>query len=95
MKSFESSCETFVIAPQPSESREPSEAAFDHPPSGKQDKAFPGLLKFDHLKFDTMALGIFGGLLSCIALINPGVLNILTGSLLGGLSKLFDFTVIP
>ena len=83
MNPFESTCETFIIASESSETREPTEAAFYHPPSGKQNKAFPGLLKFDHLKLDSMLACIFGGLLSGIALVHPSKSDILAGDLLG------------
>ena len=89
MNPFESSCETFIIAAQSSETREPSEAAFNNPPPGKQNKAFPGLLKFNHLKLDSMLVCIFGGLLSGIALVNPSQSNILAvGLRLSGTNKI-------
>ena len=87
MNAFESSCQAFVVAPESSESREPSEAAFDHPPSGKQNKAFPGLLKLNDLKLDSMLACIFGRLFPGIALVNPSELNILAGSLLSVLGE--------
>ena len=94
MNSFKRACESLVIAAETSESREPAEASFDDPSARKKDKAFSGLLEFDHFKLDAVLFCVPGGLFSGIALINPGELNVFSSGLLGRLSKLFDLMTV-
>ena len=54
--------QSLVAAAQAPKVRQPAEAALGHPASGQQHKALPDLWQFDHLKIDTLFLGLLPGI---------------------------------
>lgn len=58
----------FIILGQATETDRPGDAAFDHPPTRKQDEAFLRRRKFDHFQLNVVVLCRFRRLLARVAL---------------------------
>src|SRR5947209_17693832 len=83
-----------IIAHQASEACRPGEGAFDHPSSWQQDKASFRLWKFDDLQSDPVFFGSLSRSITCVASIDEGNFDRLSGGLLNRLGKLTPLSTV-
>lgn len=88
MHAFKLRGQVFVISGEALEPSSPTKTALHHPALGQQYKTLPGFRQLHHFQLYAMGLDLPCRLLTRLALIHKGELDVLSGCLLDLLGKL-------
>ena len=80
----------FVVPNQSPKARLPGERPLGDPAAGQEDEAMFGVGKLDHMQFDALGRGRFGGDLARVALVHVDQLDVVAGGLLDRVGQGLD-----